>query len=925
MKRSKTLISLSLTAALAVTGPLAVATSRSASAASPRAPIFSSNGWEAVASEAFGSISIDGTSEGLAIGNLDQFIAFRVNGVWAPSPFKGQVVGVVGAGLPGATAYVTVGEAENNTDYNGDGDKSDFQLRYAVGSNQLLGTALQVGSDGIVNKSSITYFLGRGGGIGTFTSATSAVQLLPNGVITTTPLTAVPVFIPGLRFLLGTDGAYGEGRYVLRTDGTVVDSGLTGTVVGLVNGIPIVDTAAGRVIASTPPIPIGSSNYAQVWSTGTTAWVESNEASWHADLNADGDLLDPAVCRVTIAGLSRCLSSNLTLNSYLTMWGLGDDAVVLRARDATTTPFPRDGFYFVRGTDPAVFIGTSSDVWALGHNAEMVRTTYLDGAGLERLRWIYVGPNGPSAPVADFSVGSQSRSGVITAHDNQFVMNIPEEATDLNGDGDTNDSISHLVGPTGAVNLKVEADLIGFISNPPARSFEAGGAVAFVVTEAFGDLNGDGDTEDIVAHIVDHGVVTNMRVAIADRQNVFIPNFTDGEQPGQVVSSAPEFFQGTDLNGDGDQLDNLSVVFRRTKTVGAIQPARLLDTRSKIGYTGTKPTAGQTIELQVAGRGGVPTNGIAAVVLNVTVTDATNPGFVTVWGDGAQPSTSNLNIVRAGQTVPNLVLAPVGADGKVRIFTSDGAHIIADAVTWFGAGGAYQPVTPDRLLDTRAGGSVGYKGAKPGPNAIVDVQVVGKAGIVATPGQIVVLNVAAVDATDAGYLTVWGSGAQPDTSNVNIVAVGQTIPNLVAVPVGADGKIRIFTNAGAHLIADVFGTLSGPNVVSNSPRRVLDTRPLAQVGYTGPTPVADQTVAIGLGTPGDIKIINVTATNVTAAGYVTVWPFGPRPDSSNLNPEFRGQSVANLVFAPVGSDGKIRLFTSDGTDLIADVFGTITT
>jgi hypothetical protein len=518
-----------------------------------------------------------------------------------------------------------------------------------------------------------------------------------------------------------------------------------------------------------------------------------------------------------------------------------------------------------------------------------------------------------------------NRSYAVSTGDGRFVLNVAEDVTDLDGDGETNDVVSHIVGPEGAINLKVTVRLYGNGGYPPARAFFPGGPLALAVSELGTDLNADGDMLDDALFVYDAELI-NLHVAAGQ----FTPSdvstiLLDGERASEFMTLVPEFLNGRDLNGDGDQADIVTHVIRHVQTIGAIQPSRLLDTRSNTGYTGPKPTAGQTITVQVAGRGEIPANGVTAVVLNVTVTDATNPGFVTVWGDGAQPSTSNLNIGRAGQTVPNLVLAPVGADGKVRIFTSDGAHILADAVTWFGAGGAYQPVTPDRLLDTRGGGSVGYKGPKPAPNAIVEVQVVGKAGIAATPGQIVVLNVAAVDATDAGYLTVWGSGSQPDTSNVNIVSVGQTIPNLVAVPVGADGKIRIFTNAGAHLIADVFGTLSGSNVVANVPKRVLDTRPLAQVGYTGPTPVAGQTVAIGLGTPGEIKIINVTATNVTAPGYVVVWPFGPRPDSSNLNPEFAGQSVANLVFAPVGSDGKIRLFTSDGTDLIADVFGTITT
>src|SRR5579864_2710934 len=57
-----------------------------------------------------------------------------------------------------------------------------------------------------------------------------------------------------------------------------------------------------------------------------------------------------------------------------------------------------------------------------------------------------------------------------------------------------------------------------------------------------------------------------------------------------------------------------------TTTVGgsyhALQPARILDTRS-----GAPVGPGGSINVPVAGQGGVPAANVAAVVLNVTVTD----------------------------------------------------------------------------------------------------------------------------------------------------------------------------------------------------------------------------------------------------------------------------------------------------------------
>lgn len=44
----------------------------------------------------------------------------------------------------------------------------------------------------------------------------------------------------------------------------------------------------------------------------------------------------------------------------------------------------------------------------------------------------------------------------------------------------------------------------------------------------------------------------------------------------------------------------------------------------------------------------------------------------------------------------------------------------------------------------------------------------------------------------------------PVVSNLDYV-VGQTVPNLVSVPVAADGTVCLYASQATHLIADVFG------------------------------------------------------------------------------------------------------------------------
>jgi hypothetical protein len=70
--------------------------------------------------------------------------------------------------------------------------------------------------------------------------------------------------------------------------------------------------------------------------------------------------------------------------------------------------------------------------------------------------------------------------------------------------------------------------------------------------------------------------------------------------------------------------------------------------------------------------------------LNVTVTNTTKPSFLTVWPDDAtKPTASDLNWV-AGETVPNLVVVKLGADGGVKIFNAAGSvDVVVDVSGWY--------------------------------------------------------------------------------------------------------------------------------------------------------------------------------------------------------------------------------------------------
>ncbi|MFW5469514.1 GmrSD restriction endonuclease domain-containing protein [Knoellia sp. CPCC 206435] len=64
-------------------------------------------------------------------------------------------------------------------------------------------------------------------------------------------------------------------------------------------------------------------------------------------------------------------------------------------------------------------------------------------------------------------------------------------------------------------------------------------------------------------------------------------------------------------------------------------------------------------------------------------------------------------------------------------------------------------------------------------------------------------------------------------------------------------------------------------------------------------------------------------TQASRVGYVQVYPTGQATvgSSSNLNIEYTGQSIANMVTVPVGNNGTVTLYSSGGGHLLADVFG----
>lgn len=344
-----------------------------------------------------------------------------------------------------------------------------------------------------------------------------------------------------------------------------------------------------------------------------------------------------------------------------------------------------------------------------------------------------------------------------------------------------------------------------------------------------------------------------------------------------------------------------------------LAPERVLDTRG-----GAKIAAGGNINVPIAGMFGVPSDAVS-VALNVTATQAEDNGFLTVYPNGQPlPVASNVNYT-TGADVPNLVVAPLGTDGSINIFSEDATHVIVDIFGWFGTNAAngFLPAVPTRVFDSRPGG------VKVGAGQFVTFPVVGFGGVPAgTPS--VALNLTIDQPDEAGFASVFASGAPvPLTSNVNFAA-GQTRPNVVFAPVGADGQVSVFVSTGAHVIADVFGwysTASDAELFKPvKPKRVWDSRQHTIIPAGGELTLK-VTDIVGVPSTATAVVLNVTVTAPTGGGFLTVYAVNvPRPDTSNVN-YVTDQTVPNVVISGVSVDGRIKIWTFAEAHIIVDVAG----
>jgi hypothetical protein len=352
-----------------------------------------------------------------------------------------------------------------------------------------------------------------------------------------------------------------------------------------------------------------------------------------------------------------------------------------------------------------------------------------------------------------------------------------------------------------------------------------------------------------------------------------------------------------------------------------VTPVRLLDSRTGPALA-TGP--GGRVDLAVTGRGGIPSDGVLAVVLQVTAICPSATTTLAVWPAGVtRPSAVNVSLpARGARTVT--VVVPVGAQGQVSIGNAAGVTgLLVDAVGYTVIGGTPLTSVPDtRILDGRVTGPI-----PSGASQTVTLPTI--SGIAPDRMTAVLAQIRLRGAAAAGSVEVTGAGQTHTGLPTARYEAGADTVTLAVLRPASGGLVVTSTGAAVSVMIDVVAVAADApaagQLTAVSPTRVYDsrvagaggalaggaTRRLTLAGGNSPAPATARAVLVGL-----------TATAGSAAATATLWQSGaPQPARADLALG-RGGSNANLVLVPLGPDGTATIGAEGGlSSFTVDVVG----
>ncbi len=354
-----------------------------------------------------------------------------------------------------------------------------------------------------------------------------------------------------------------------------------------------------------------------------------------------------------------------------------------------------------------------------------------------------------------------------------------------------------------------------------------------------------------------------------------------------------------------------------------VEPFRLVDSREGLGTV--RLQAGRVARIKAGGAD------IAAVSANFTVVSPSGFGYVTAYNCTPDVPTVSTLGYRPGQTVANQAIVPLDR-GSLCLYSKVATDIIIDINGYYrttsGTSG-FVPVTPARLFDSRGPGIASLKAGRE-----LALQVTGVDGGAPSGSVGVAANITVIEPTGYGHLQVYPCGAPSDIgiSNINYVP-NDYRPNTVVSPVDNRGRICLRSLTNTDVAVDLTGYFSesgGLELVPLDPIRLFDSRTTYRSlneATGGQRVKAGQVIRLTVkgvrGIPATAKAVsvNLTATDAIKDTYLTAFPCGARPNTSNVNLVASQFVSANGAMVKLSADGDLCLYSKNAVHVIVDING----
>jgi hypothetical protein len=237
----------------------------------------------------------------------------------------------------------------------------------------------------------------------------------------------------------------------------------------------------------------------------------------------------------------------------------------------------------------------------------------------------------------------------------------------------------------------------------------------------------------------------------------------------------------------------------------------------------------------------------------------------------------------------------------------------------------YQPLAPQRVLDTRPDG-VGGGNGKLGAGRFVSIDLGARLPAGATSAS---LSVTAVGPCGSGFLTVYACGTRPDASNVNYVS-GRTTAGLTFSLLSST-RVCIYSSAATDLVVDLVGSFvpGGRLFHPLPPTRWVDTRGNPAVVSDSGVLASGTEIRVQIAGQGGVPPnatgawLNIVAVSQGAAAGLLAYPgpCGDAPLASSVN-AMAGRAAAAATLVGLGPEGELCLRAFGGSvHAVVDVSG----